>query len=60
VEFFYSASDIASSEQNVDYAALLTGKGNSVLADKVESVSFSSKINPSTHLKYKCATASPA
>ena len=53
VEFFYSVSDIASGEQNVDYTALLTAKGNSVLADKVESVSFSSKINPSSHLKYK-------
>ena len=53
VEFFYSASDIASGEQNVDYAALLTAKGNSVLADKVENVSFSSKINPFSHLKYK-------
>ncbi len=54
VEFFYSASDVSGgSEENVDYAALLTAKGNSMLANKVESVSFSSKINPSAHLKYR-------
>ncbi len=54
VEFFYSASDVSSGgEENVDYVALLTAKGNSVLSDKVESISFSSKINPSSHLKYK-------
>ena len=53
VEFFYSASDIASGEQSLDYTTLLTAKGHSVLADKVESVSFSSKINPSSHQKYK-------
>ncbi len=51
-ESFVLVQDLAPGDA-VDYAALLTAKGNSVLVDKIESVSFSSKINPSSHLKYK-------
>lgn len=52
VEIFAEASDV-SFEDGGDYAALLRAKGNSVLAGKVESVSFSSVINTGARLTYK-------
>ena len=51
VEIFAEASDVTF-EEGGDYAALLRAKGASVLAGKVESVSFSSVINTGAHLKY--------
>ena len=55
IEYFYEASDVSDDggDETVDYAALLRAQGASVLADKTESVSFSSKINTAANLAYK-------
>ena len=51
IEFYYEVSD--ATEGSGDITTYLTAQANSVLASKTESVSFSSRINPSAHLVYQ-------